>query len=440
MNFLIYLIFIKSLNGFQGFNEIKNQMISSSNNCIKSFKFSSKTTCLVECNLDSHCLFVAYNSIESGSELPNCFLYNGTSNSLEKNPFDSLILYEKNNIASKVSLSISSSSSTSTPLFTRSSNISISTTDTEIGTTTTTTTTTTTDTTNNTTTFSTATATTSTTTVTTATTSESRDDGLKDIFDKFTLKASIATISLLLTRLCGFAFLIDGRTTINYLVDYGANRIITCDQEWKQLSVRTFSAPCQIIVLPDNSIFLTSDNEINKLDKNLKIINKIFVSGSYGLVYVSKTNKMAVVNRIQKRLIFYSTDYSMSQTDSFSLLNYTPWSIKEYNDSFYIGTDSSIVIVFEGDQIVRTFEGCNYLRFGGLIEPTITSMIINQNNSNAIFLWDMIASALYYSLDGTYKEKILVAIANPSIDPYFIDYDSKGNFVILSTIHISLYY
>ena len=176
-------------------------------------------------------------------------------------------------------------------------------------------------------------------------------------FTNFTLKSSIATYNgNTFNNLFGFNYLSDGSKY--YVLDQAASNIYIFDNAFNFLSVISVTSATNMLNI-NNVLYITSWGAvIYKTDTNINIQSQISsLSGQMaGILY--STNGFIYVAGKGANMIYVLTT-SLVLYDSFSTSTYTPFSISEYNNQFYVGTLVGVVLVFLNKLIIDSFNVCN---------------------------------------------------------------------------------
>ena len=120
-------------------------------------------------------------------------------------------------------------------------------------------------------------------------------------------------------------------------------------------------------------------------------------------------------------------DLNLRFSHNISTSPYKPWSITEYNNQMYIGTDNGRVLFVQNEVILNTFNGCggnNAILYSILIDEC--GYVATSCGNNKLYL---------NFANGTSTGR---TISTPMY-PYYIGFDSKGHFIQISYRHIAIY-
>jgi hypothetical protein len=215
-----------------------------------------------------------------------------------------------------------------------------------------------------------------------------------------------------------------------YVSDYSYSKILILNESWSQVSSKQFGVTVTVNYLTTigNSLYVTGRPNIWKLDQNLNILIQYNATGDpyYEGIYFNSTNNFIYIAPANLYAI-HVFDLNLSLNHTFSTSSYRPWSIAGYNDQLYLGDISGSILVVVNEVIIRTFKGCN----GNLVQLNYIlfdqcGYLATSCDNNELYL---------YHSNGTYLSKNF----NASTRTKYIGYDSKGNFIQISTAQISIY-
>ena len=228
------------------------------------------------------------------------------------------------------------------------------------------------------------------------------------------------------TYLTGFGYLIDTNTTY-YALDYSANRIIIFDQNWQYLTFKSFIRPVRMVTI-NSALYISCQLHVYKTDKNLNISSQYNSSTDdyRGLYYNSLNNTIYVAGFT--KCVIYVFDLNLNLVDSITNLTDNPVSIQGYKNYIYVGTNSGLLLVIENKIIIKTFHPCVLAFLSSIQIDHFGYMVLSCH-------YDRKAN-LYYSSNVSYTNKSLTY----EVNPYFINFDLNGRFVVISNYQIDIYY
>ena len=121
-------------------------------------------------------------------------------------------------------------------------------------------------------------------------------------------------------------------------------------------------------------------------------------------------------------------DLNLNLVDSINTSTYRPWSIQRYKNYIYVGTYSGHLLVIDNKVIIKTFTVCAL--------GTLTFIQIDQIGFMALNCYFVNTAYLYYSSNVSYTG---MSMAN-AVNPWFINFDTNGRFVVISTSQMDIYY
>ena len=247
--------------------------------------------------------------------------------------------------------------------------------------------------------------------------------------DNFSLNKSITNWGSVNTfgTLQGFSILESANSTYYYVCDYQKSKIYMFDDNWTYISYRNYSAPAYIAIVGSN-LYITGDADIYKTNGNLDLLDHVYVSTWpwYRGIYYNSTNNLLYTAPCKPNInAIHVYDLDLNLNDSIAIPSYTLFSIAGYNDQLYVGTYSSVVLVIENKAIIQTL----HINNGNMYK--LTSIFFDSNGYMAITSSENQIYLVYPN--GTY-----VSLQTPN-EPFSFGYDTKGNFVLLSTHQINLY-
>ena len=217
-----------------------------------------------------------------------------------------------------------------------------------------------------------------------------------------------------------------------YVIDHSGHKVSKLDDNWSFISSKTFTYPIYMITV-ENSLYMTGDTNIWKLDKDLNILiqyNGTGTSPLYRGLYFNSTNGFLYVApaALTEIHVFY---LNLTFNHSFSTSPYKPWSIEGYNNKLYIGTTNSTnsVIVVQNEGIVNQFNGC------GESSVELKSILFDECGYMATSCFSPLNKLYLNFANGTFTGKTISSQSHP----YYIGFDSKGHFIQISARNIIIY-
>jgi hypothetical protein len=214
-----------------------------------------------------------------------------------------------------------------------------------------------------------------------------------------------------------------------YVSSNALNKIFILNESWSYVSSKVFPSPAYFSTI-GNSLYATGNINIWKLDPNLNILiqfNATGTSPNYRGIYINSTNNLIYTAPYSFNVI-HVFNLNLSFSHNISTLSYRPYSISGYNNQMFVGDSSNgKILVIENETIVNEFNGCNgnkvmlsYILFDdcGLMATSCSTKKLY----------------LYYP-NRTYTGKSL----NTPPNPRYIGFDSKGRFIQISWLQVSVY-
>jgi len=247
-----------------------------------------------------------------------------------------------------------------------------------------------------------------------------------DVFTNFSINISITSLNgNIFSMLQGFGMMCDFNTSY-YVVDYTGNKIYTLDDNYKYVSMTTFTSPTYMTNV-NSSLYIAGQSNIWKTDKYLNILMVYTESGAKyrGIYYDSTENLLYLPPIVYTYFQAFDLNLNLNYTVSVSPKN--PRSLAKYNNEIFVGTTSGSVLVVANKIVIRSFTACS--------SGSISSIVFDKNGLMAISC-ESINLVNLYSYNGTFTGKSLTIPANPT----YLGFDSKGHFVVISKTQISVYY
>jgi hypothetical protein len=224
-------------------------------------------------------------------------------------------------------------------------------------------------------------------------------------------------------------FVLSNTNPIQYFItSWYPSKIIIVDQNWNYISNKSFAYPAYMILL-NNSIYITGENNIWKTDQQLYVLTQFNSTGNsprYRGLYYNSTNDFIYVASNTFPMI-YVFNLNLALNDTFSTAPHLPWSINAYNNQLFVGTYNGTMLVIVNKQIIKQFNGCNQqivalysILFDG------TNNMATSCNSKQIYS---------YNTTGTYLNKSITTIYSAR----YIGLDSQSRLVIVTNTQIYLY-
>jgi hypothetical protein len=228
-------------------------------------------------------------------------------------------------------------------------------------------------------------------------------------------------------QLHGFDFFIDSNVTYHYAINYnGPGCILKYSSDWEYLGMVTTTMTWPVYIKTiGNDIYIAADNTIFKTDKNLTVINSIdFFSYHFRGIYHDQSTDSIYVAAYNSEFIFiFNRGLALLQTLSTS--GNRPFALAGYQNKIYVGTMNHTILVLQNRTIVSTLN---------TICEIITSLLIDDYGTMLVLCRSPIM--LYvYNVNGT-----MIGFYPVSGDVTYMNFDSKGRFIINSYYQLNIYY
>jgi hypothetical protein len=223
--------------------------------------------------------------------------------------------------------------------------------------------------------------------------------------------------------------LIDDNTTY-YVSDFNGTIFILNDS-WEYIDQKSFIKPAYMLTF-DQYIYIAADKNISKTDKYLNILNQYNYSGetpSYrGIYHNSTCNLLFVTAGALKLIQVFDMNLLLIANESISTSPYHPRSITGYENRLYVGVATNgTILVIVNKMIISLIYSCDGKHY------TITSILYDQSGQLATTCEE--DSHFYLHLNGSFTGKKFSSKGNAE----YIGFDSKRNFIIISTSEINIY-
>lgn len=220
-----------------------------------------------------------------------------------------------------------------------------------------------------------------------------------------------------------------GNTDFYYVTDFGLNKIIVFDSDWQFKFYVDSPNPMYVKSIKDQ-IYVTATGYFTIYDNYLNTTQQIPKLNLKGIDYNAATDEFTVAETLNTRITTYPT--SLSGSTIVDLTPFTAFSVALYNGDYYVGTQSSQIIVVRGSVVIK-----NYNNVCAGFTTTVTSICFDQFGYMLISCHDNKAVFLYHS-NGTYTGLMF----NTTGKPQSIRYDSKGRLIVINQAPgvINIYY
>ena len=230
--------------------------------------------------------------------------------------------------------------------------------------------------------------------------------------------------------------IIDANSTY-YVTDCYFNKILIYNEDWAYIDYKYFGSPRYICSVRKHLYITSTSGIIYKTDKYLNVIdfyNSTVRDSVYEGIHCDSKNNLIYVVATRQRAI-YIFDSSLILKDSILTPTYYPYSITENENRIYIGASlenlvESRILVIENKTITKTLKVCT-----GNDYVTITSVLFDRFGLMATTCW--IRQIYLYDENSVYSGSKSLSTLNYQ---YYIGFDSKGRFLILTEGQISLFY
>ena len=246
-----------------------------------------------------------------------------------------------------------------------------------------------------------------------------------NVFTNLTLKISITLLNgITFGWLQGFGMMIDSNTSY-YALDWSGNTVFLLNENYDYVTKNTFPLAAYILTVNSN-IFLTGQNNIWKTDKYLNVLITYSESGVYKDIFFNCTENLIYVAALGYTY-FQVFDGNLTLVNTVSIAPSNPRSFCEYNNELYVGTLQGLVYVIANKAYIRTFTGCSSASVSSIVSDSFGYIMTSCESTSVINLY-------YYN--GTFTGN---SLNTPSL-AYYVGYDSKGRFVLLTQFQLSIYY
>jgi hypothetical protein len=250
---------------------------------------------------------------------------------------------------------------------------------------------------------------------------------LQYVFQNYKLNRSI-TVSGFNADFKGFA--IKRSNPIQYYVtSFTTSQIFVFNENWNYVLNKTFnSVSISYMISVGNTFYITADSNVWKLDERLNVLIRHSDStATYaGLCYSSTNRLIYVVPYNLRKIHVYNLFLNLSHT--FSISPHYPCSISEYNNRLYVGTDYGTMLVIVNKQINLEFNACKGKNMN------IFAIMFDELNNIATSCY--VDDLYLYNITGSFLKKNIQIYEMA----YYIGFDTKSRFVVVTDTKISLFY
>jgi hypothetical protein len=249
------------------------------------------------------------------------------------------------------------------------------------------------------------------------------------IFSNMTILLSFNKTNSIYLKQCLGSAIFTPSNSYYYVSDVGLKKIFILNESWSYVSSKVFDSPAYISTF-GNSLYATGNRNIWKLDQNLSILIQYNATGTppnYRGIYINSTKNFIYTAPFSFNVI-HVFNLNLSFSHNISTSPYKPYSITGYSNQIFVGAlTKGTILVIENETIKHIFNGCN----GNLAALTYIlfddcGLMATSCSNNKLYL--------YYP-NGTYIGKSL----NTPDNPRYIGFDSKGRFVQISWLQVSVY-
>ena len=182
------------------------------------------------------------------------------------------------------------------------------------------------------------------------------------------------------------------------------------------------------MIAVNNSLYISSNEYLYKTDENLKIISQYYSQSAFyrGLYYNSSSNLIYVAGNMINEINIFDQDLNLNDTISTSFN--PPWSIQGYKNYIYVGTTTGKLFVIENKDIIQIFVVCSGSYLTSIVIDHFGYMALSCNTDQKVYF--------YYSANLSYTGINVMY----EVEPYFINFDSHGRFVVISRHQVDIYY
>ena len=245
------------------------------------------------------------------------------------------------------------------------------------------------------------------------------------MFDNSTIQSNFTQFDGNFSLLMGFGMI----SSSYYVMDNKANKVYILNDSWSYITFKTFSSPAYMISIC-NSLYMTGDTNLWKLDGNLNVLIQYNTTGSpaYRGQYYNSTNCLLYVAP-QLLTEIHVFNINLIFSNKISTSPYQPWSITGNNNQMYVGTKNGTILVIQNEVILNRFNGCD----GNIIWTT--SILFDENDYFATSCFNTINTLYLILANETYIGKKITT----QMSTYYIGFDSKGHFMQISSNQITIY-
>jgi hypothetical protein len=219
-----------------------------------------------------------------------------------------------------------------------------------------------------------------------------------------------------------------------YVMNFKGKNIIVFDENWGSQRIITPPSTEYPIFGPAFSmninglIYASSDDIINKYDKNFNLIKQINSSGHNRGIYYNPSNQMIYITICNQNIInLFDKDLNLKSTLN---TNYSPFFITKYNNQMVVSDQNNGNIYFyQNNAIIQTVSSqCNRV-----------STVLFDNYNNMLALCHDSSIMYVYHVKGSYSGLSMSICRNIS-NSWFVNFDLKDRLVIICNNQIEIFY
>ena len=263
---------------------------------------------------------------------------------------------------------------------------------------------------------------------------------LWNVFTNTTIQSNITQFNgSSFGSLMGFGMFSSTNSTY-YVIDYSANKVYILNEDWSFVTYKTFPYPAYMITV-GNSLYMTGNSIIWKLDKDLNSLMQYEATGSLGYtgppyyrnIFYNSTNCWLYVAPYYLNVI-QVFDLALTYNHNISILTYSPLSITGYNNQIYVGTTNAMILVIQNEIIMKQFNGC------GASSDALTYILFDDYGYMATSCAHPARTLYLIFANGTLTDKTITApIITNDYGPFYFGFDSKSRFMHISVYQIIIY-
>jgi hypothetical protein len=211
-----------------------------------------------------------------------------------------------------------------------------------------------------------------------------------------------------------------------YVMNYQSKHMEVYNANWKYQETKTLLFRPTYSINNNGVIYVSTDNQIFKYDKNFNLIKTLSSDGKfYRGIYYNPSNQLIYVAAIlSKNIQVFDKDLNLNTTINTKQF---PWFITGFNDKLVVGDNyDGNVYFYQNSSLIQSIRTQCTARISSILFDDYNHMLVLCETNNILYIYHLNGS--FAGINFTVCEK-----------PTFINFDSNNRLIMTCKQQIFIY-